>query len=188
MWISWLYGYKTKAYRTKLNMFSKNYVDQFHLIKKQWIHSSVSYCYELSAMRFIGIILIFFSSLAFASGGPKEVTLTPELAKTLGFTIEVKPEGPAIMIEMQGPIESPSGCPATRSGSFLLDSNGEELFVYITELPKSNSMPEAVGYYTNKSHKMGVYIDYLCKGAKVLQSIRYSVPSISNWLITRPSN
>nr|WP_299775762.1 hypothetical protein [uncultured Pseudoteredinibacter sp.] len=144
--------------------------------------------YELLAMRFIGITLIMFSFFSFASGGPKEVTLTPELAETLGFNIQVNPEGLAIMIEMEGPLESPSGCPAKRSGSFLLGSNGEELFVYITELPVSNSKPEAIGYYTNKSHEMGVFIDYLCKGTKVLKSIRYSVPSISKWLITRPSN
>jgi hypothetical protein len=129
-----------------------------------------------------------FSSFSFASGGSKEVTLTPVLAEKLGFSIKVNPEGPAIMIEMQGPTKSPSGCPAKRSGSFLLDSNGEELFVYIAELPVSNSKPEAIGYYTNKSHEMGVFIDYLCKGTKVLKSIRYSVPSTNTWLITKPSN
>lgn len=139
-------------------------------------------------MRFIGILLIVVSSFSFASGGPKEVTLTPELVETLGFNIEVNPEGLVTIIEMQGPLESPSGCPAKRSGSFLLDSNGEELFVYITELPVSSSRPEAIGYFTNKSHEMGVFIDYLCKGTKVLKSTRYSVPSISKWLITRPSN
>ncbi|WP_045859102.1 hypothetical protein [Teredinibacter purpureus] len=139
-------------------------------------------------MKFIGIILILFSSFSLASGGPKEVTLTPALAEDMGFSIKVNSEGPAIMIEMQGPMESPSGCPAKRSGTFLLDSNGEELFVYITELPVSNSKPEAIGYYTNKSHEMGVFIDYLCKGTKVLKSIRYTAPSINTWLITRPSN
>ncbi len=144
--------------------------------------------YELLAMKFIGLILVIFSSVSFASSGPKEVILTPALADDLGFSIKVNLEGPGIMIEMQGPMESPSGCPAKRSGSFLLDSNGEELFLYITELPVSDSKPETIGYYMNKSHEMGVFIDYLCQGTKVLKSIRYFVPSINAWLITRPSN
>ena len=139
-------------------------------------------------MKFIGLLLVFISSFSVASGGPKEVTLSPELAEELGFSIKVNPEGPAIMIKMQGPVASPSGCPAKRSGSFLLGSNGEELMVYITELPESDSKPEAIGYYTNKSHEMGVFIDYLCNGTKVLKGIRYSVPSINTWLTTRPSN
>lgn len=142
--------------------------------------------YELLAMKFIGIMLIMFSSFSLASGGPKEVTLTAALAETLGFSIKVSPEGSAVMVEIQGPMESPAGCPVKRSGSFLLDSNGEEIFVYITELPISNSKAEAIGYYTNKSHEMGVFIDYLCQGTKVLKSIRYSVPSINTWLTTKP--
>lgn len=71
-------------------------------------------------MKHIFIILAFMSSLAAASGGPKEVSLTPELATNLGFHISVTPEGQAIMVELTGPIESPSGCPASRGGTFLL--------------------------------------------------------------------
>ena len=116
------------------------------------------------------------------------MTLTPALAETLGFSIQVNPEGSSIMIKIQGPLESPAGCPARRSGSFLLDSNGEELFVYITELTEYDLKPEAIGYYTNQSHEMGVFINYLCEGAKVLASVRYNVPLINTWLMARPSN
>lgn len=135
-------------------------------------------------MKHFLIVLAFMSSLAAASGGPKEVSLTPDLAAKLGFHIKVKQEGPAIMIELKGPKESPSGCPASRSGTFLLGKNSEELLVHITELPTSKSEPEAVGYFTDSSHTMGVFIDYLCKGTKVLKSVRYTVQSTSGWLIT----
>ena len=132
-------------------------------------------------MKHIFLILIFISTLALASAGAKEVSLTPDLAKKLGFLINIKPEGNAIMIELKGPKDSPSGCPASRSGVFLLGENGEELLVHITELEKSNVQPEAVGYYTTSENTMGVFIDYLCTGTKVLQSIRYSVQSIGEW-------
>ena len=132
-------------------------------------------------MKHIFLLLIIIPTLTLASGGPKEVTLTPELAKKLGFSINVKPEGSAIMIELKGPKNSPSGCPASRSGVFLLGKSGEELLVHITELVKSNTQPEAVGYYTTSENTMGVFIDYLCTGTTVLQSIRYSVPSIKEW-------
>ncbi|WP_444912812.1 hypothetical protein [Microbulbifer sp. PAAF003] len=135
-------------------------------------------------MKYILIILALMSSLAAASGGPKEVSLTPELAAKLGFHISVKPEGPAIMFELRGQKESPSGCPASRSGTFLLGKNSEELLVHITELPTSKSEPEAIGYFTDSKHTMGVFIDYLCKGEKVLKSVRYTVQSTSDWLIT----
>lgn len=135
-------------------------------------------------MRYLFLLLVFISSASVASSGPKEVPLTPELAEKLGFSVKVTLEGPATMIELKGPHQSPSGCPASRSGSFLLDSSGEELFVYITELPKADLRPEALGYFTNKKHTMGVFIDYLCSDTRTSQGIRYSVPSISNWLIT----
>jgi hypothetical protein len=134
-------------------------------------------------MRILFFVLVFVSTYSHASGGPEEIPLTQELAKSLGFTVAVKAEGSAIIIELKGPIKNSHGCPASRSGSYLLGSAGEELIVHITELPEAMSQPEAIGYYTNKSHTMGVFIDYLCKNESVLNSARYSVPSISNWLI-----
>ncbi|WP_299496078.1 hypothetical protein [uncultured Shewanella sp.] len=135
-------------------------------------------------MKNVILTLVFLSPIAVGGGLPKEVSLTPALAEELGFSISVTPEGAATMVELKGPRESPSSCLASRSGTFLLDQDGEELLVHITELPKTNSQPEAVGYYTNSTHTMGVFIDYLCKEPKVLQSIRYTVQSTSEWLIT----
>lgn len=139
-------------------------------------------------MKYLLIVLALISPSLTASGGPKEVTLSPELAEKLGFTIIVKPESGTTMIELKGPNKSHSGCAAKRSGSYLLGEQGQELFVYITELPQTDTKPQALGYYSNKGHTMGVFIDYLCSGTQTLKSIRYSVPSISNWLITKPSN
>lgn len=138
-------------------------------------------------MKYFLILLLLVSPVLMASSGPKEVTLNPELAKKLGFSIIVTPEAGATMVELKGPLKSPSGCPASRSGSFLLSKEGQELFVYITELPKTEVEPQALGYFSNKEHTMGVFIDYLCSGTQALKSIRYSVPSISNWLITKSS-
>tara|TARA_R110001592_G_scaffold362167_1_gene675205 strand:+ start:144 stop:563 length:420 start_codon:yes stop_codon:yes gene_type:complete len=139
-------------------------------------------------MKYLLIVLALVSPALMASGTLKEVSLSPELAEKLGFTIIVKPESAVTMIELIGPNESPSGCAAKRSGSYLLGKEGEELFVYITELPQTDVKPQALGYYSNKEHTMGVFIDYLCSGTQTLKSIRYAVPSISNWLITKPSN
>ena len=139
-------------------------------------------------MKYLLIVLALVSPALMAGGVLKQVSLSPELAEILGFTIIVKPESGTTMIELKGPNESPSGCAAKRSGSYFLGQEGQELFVYITELPQTDTKPQALGYYSNKDHTMGVFIDYLCSGALALKSIRYSVPSISNWLITKPSN
>ncbi|WP_018016423.1 hypothetical protein [Teredinibacter turnerae] len=132
-------------------------------------------------MKNLLLLLIFIPAFSFASGTLKEVSLSPELAEKLGFSINVKPEGGTVMIELKGPKNGPSGCPVSRSGVFLLGKNGEELLVYITELEKADSPPQAVGYYTSSENSMGVFIDYICTGTKVLQSIRYSVQSIKAW-------
>lgn len=131
-------------------------------------------------MRYLSLFLAFYTSMSFASGGPTAVDLTPELAENLGFNISVTQEGATTKVKMKGPSNSPSGCPASRSGSFLLDAKKEDLFIYITEL--AHITPESVGYYTNPEHTMGVFIDYLCSGEQVSKSIRYTVPSTSDWL------
>jgi hypothetical protein len=145
--------------------------------------------YELPIMKNLALsILLLFSAHAVASSGPEIVELTQSSAKELGFTVLVKLEGPSTQLRLKGPIKSIDSCPASRSGTFLLDAKGEELMVHIIELPLSQEQPEALGYYINKSHTMGVFIDYLCSQGGVAKSKRYTVPSISNWLITRPSN
>lgn len=133
-------------------------------------------------------ILLFFSAHAVASSGPEIVELTQSSAEEFGFTVSVTLEGSSTQVRLKGPINSVDSCLASRSGTFLLDAKGEELMVHITELPLSQEQPEALGYYTNKSHTMGVFIDYLCLQSGGSKSKRYTVPSISNWLITRPLN
>ena len=132
-------------------------------------------------MKNLLLLIIIIPVFSFASGTLKEVSLSPELAEKLGFSINAKPEGGAVMVELKGPKYSPSGCLASRSGVFLLGKNGEELLVYITELEKEDSPPQAVGYYTSSENTMGVFMDYICTGTNVLQSIRYSVQSIKVW-------
>ncbi|WP_339075292.1 hypothetical protein [Teredinibacter turnerae] len=132
-------------------------------------------------MKNLILLLIFIPAFCFATGTLKEVFLSHVLADKLGFSVNLKPEGSAVVIKLKGPTNSPSGCPASRSGVFLLGKNGEELLVYITELEKANSTPKAVGYYTSSEHTMGVFIDYICTGTKTFQSIRYSVQSINAW-------
>ncbi|NIB45209.1 hypothetical protein HBA55_36890 [Pseudomaricurvus alkylphenolicus] len=139
-------------------------------------------------MKNFALSMLFLSAHAVASGGPEIVALTHSSANELGFTVVTKLEGPSTQVQLKGPAKSIDSCPASRSGTFLLDAKGQELMVHITELPPSQEQPEALGYYIDKNHTMGVFIDYLCSQGSVTKSKRYTVPSISNWLITRPSN
>ncbi|NKI16128.1 hypothetical protein HCU74_01725 [Spongiibacter sp. KMU-166] len=139
-------------------------------------------------MKNFALSMLFLSAHALATGGPEIVELTHSSANELGFTVATKLEGLSTQVQLKGPAKNIDSCPASRSGTFLLDAEGQELMVHITELPPSQEQPEALGYYINKSHTMGVFIDYICSQGSLAKSKRYTVPSISNWLITRPSN
>lgn len=135
-------------------------------------------------MKSIVLTALFLSSFATASGGPEIVELTHSSAGDLGFTISTKKEGSSIQVVLKGPAQINDSCPASRSGVFLLDSQGQEIITYITELPVSQKQPEALGYYIDKGQTMGVFIDYLCSKGDIVLGKRYTVPSIGNWLIT----
>lgn len=108
--------------------------------------------------------------------------ITPENANTLDVDISSRRDGNVTLVTMIGPMESKEGCPPRRTGTFLLDSDGNELSVFIAELNSSSSKPEVIGYYTTESQSMGVFIDYLCGGEGAYNSRRYSVESVADFL------
>lgn len=141
--------------------------------------------YELPIMKSVSLsFLLLFSTLTMATSLIKTVALTPLSAKALGFTVSAYIEGPSIQVRLKGPIKNVDSCYAARSGTFLLDSNDQELMLHITELPHSQEQPEALGYYINNTHSMGVFLDYICPLNVSRGSKRYTVLSIGDWLIT----
>ncbi|WP_288132217.1 hypothetical protein [Microbulbifer sp.] len=129
--------------------------------------------------------LIFFLFLSFSSiASPpiEEVEVTSSLAKKLGFKVKVQPEGNAVVVEVSGPSEIKSGCLPSRSGNFVLGKNGEEVAVYIAELPRTSESPKAIGYIVSGSpNSMGVFIDYFCPKKRAHESKRYVISSVRAW-------
>jgi hypothetical protein len=139
--------------------------------------------------QIIRAILVFLVSVAtHATPGISEQVLSAELAEDLGFTVAAEKEGPAISITLSGPLEVKNGCYPGRSGSYLIGPDGEELMAHITELNKGFGKPKAFGYVIGTINNMGVFIDYFCPKGRELESTRYTVPSIKQWLITRQAS
>jgi hypothetical protein len=57
-----------------------------------------------------------------------------------------------------------------------------------TPLNKNIGKPEVTGYFTGSANTMAVFIDYFCPEGRALESVRYTVPSIKQWLITNQSS
>ncbi|WP_406829129.1 hypothetical protein [Microbulbifer sp. ARAS458-1] len=131
--------------------------------------------------------LIFLASFIFsipviAAGVIEEVELSPDLAEKLGFEIVVSSEGSSTMVEVEGPKNLNDGCLPARSGNLLLDEVGNEVAVYITELPKITESPKALGYIVRgNALTLGLFIDYSCPKNRALESRRYIVTSIQAW-------
>lgn len=133
-------------------------------------------------MKGIVLFIFIFPATAFASGPIKTVNLTPTTAKSLGFEVVVESDKGSTMVTLKGPSQNANSCPATKSGSYVLDAKGNEVSGNINFI--SNPHPFVFGYYTKSEYSMGVFIDYICTDLPHLKSERYTIDSISSWLIT----
>ena len=120
-----------------------------------------------------------------ATPGISEQVLDSKLATELGFTVSISSEGETTSVTLGGPVVVKNGCYPGGSGTYLTDPNDDELMVHIAVLNKDIGEHKAFGYVVGTSNNMGVFIDYFCPKGRELESTRYSVPSIRQWLIDR---
>ncbi len=119
---------------------------------------------------------------AHAIGVPKIERLTPENFAELGFEISVKKEYGALSVEFTGPEKINRDCPATRSGAYLLDETGDELMVFVSEIVGHSGRPNAIGYQMDNANRMGVFFEYICPEHHLLDSKRYEIESLADFL------
>ena len=134
--------------------------------------------------RILCVLIVLFAEASIASPGITEQVITPENVRALGFsvTIEVTPE--ATSINLVGPKSINGNCFIGRSGNALMDSAGNELTAYTTQLQSSQVAPVAFGYYTSNKTTMSVWLDYFCPPSEASKSRRFVMPSVAKYLIT----
>jgi hypothetical protein len=133
-------------------------------------------------------LLSVLACSALATGGPRAIQLTPELAAQLGFSVSIteEPEQPGVttaMAEIVAPTSVPGPCFPFRSGSALLNSDGEQLMVFVSEIHDREVAPKVLGAVTLPSHRMAIWFDYRCPGAvrDDLYGRRYLIESLRDW-------
>lgn len=108
-----------------------------------------------------------------ASPPIESVVIDDDVAKNLGFIINVETDKEATTLNLTGPSEI-NGCTAQRAGNFITDS-GKDISGYLGDVAKGNP-PSSLGYVRNgKGLKMIVFIDYICPNGRNSESRRYEL-------------
>lgn len=115
---------------------------------------------------------------------PRLVPLSPELAAKLGFLVAIQHEDEAIRAELIGPTAAPNGCKPSGSGAALLAADATELMAFVARLDEDQEAPSAIGYFTDTSHKMTMWIDYAfpALGGEDIYGRRYVIDSLSEYM------
>jgi hypothetical protein len=117
------------------------------------------------------LVMVSFSSI----GSPpiESILLNDEIAKDLGFSIDVETDNDATILNLSGPLEI-NGCTAQRVGNFITES-GKDISGYLGTISQFNS-PSSFGYIRNgEGLKMLVFIDYICPDGRNSESRRYEL-------------
>ncbi|MEJ8569284.1 hypothetical protein [Elongatibacter sediminis] len=128
------------------------------------------------------VIALFLSGLVYASGPITVERLNPDNAKSLGFSVTFEISSEATQVSIVGPRVVNENCYPRRSGNYLPDGNGNELTFYMAQISNGPESPIGSGYYPGNENTMAVFIDYICPPDKILESRRYSVESVAEFI------
>jgi len=130
----------------------------------------------------LSVFVAVMAGQAFASGSLEIMWITPENAEELGFELEIYREGDATEAAFTGPLSLNDGCVPKQSGAALTDASDRTLALHMAYFEPGNTRPTALAAYTNSGHTMSVWIDYFCPSGRELESRRYAIESIADFL------
>jgi|TARA_R110002060_G_scaffold31321_1_gene41914 hypothetical protein len=121
---------------------------------------------------------LLVSHFAYASAPIESIKLNSNLAKDLGFIIEVTRDKEATNLSVVGP-KILNNCVPMKIGSAILNQQDLDVAVSISEISKGET-PKSFGYIRNIStDKLVIFIDYICPVGRLQESRRYELWSSS---------